>query len=99
MGTEHEHGQDGNQSGKGRWSPGTTALAMVGAIAAFYLIRGQIKLSAPPTGRLIERFTIVERIVHWTNAASFITLAITGLSRSMNTFTANSCRIRIERKS
>lgn len=39
MGTEHEHGQDGNQSGKGRWSPGTTALAMVGAIAAFYLIR------------------------------------------------------------
>jgi formate dehydrogenase subunit gamma len=48
-------------------------------IAAFYLIRGEIKLSAPRTGRLIERFTILERIVHWTNAASFITLAITGV--------------------
>ena len=39
MGTEHEHGQDGHQGGKGRWSPGATALAMVGVIAAFYLIR------------------------------------------------------------
>jgi len=47
-------------------------------IATFYLIRGEMKLSAPRTGRLIARFTIVERIVHWINAASFIRLAITG---------------------
>jgi len=56
--------------------------ALVGVfvlIAAFYLLRGQIKLSEAPTGRMVERFSVVERAVHWTNAACFVTLAITGL--------------------
>lgn len=39
MGTEHEHKNDRHHNGHGRWSPGTTALAMVSAVAAFYLIR------------------------------------------------------------
>jgi formate dehydrogenase subunit gamma len=46
---------------------------------AFYLWRGPIRLHGTPTGRLIERFTIVERTVHWTVAISFTLLAITGL--------------------
>jgi len=48
-------------------------------LAAFYLWRGPITVHGPPTGRLIERFTRVERWVHWTVAITFATLAITGL--------------------
>ncbi|SNS10520.1 formate dehydrogenase gamma subunit [Noviherbaspirillum humi] len=54
-------------------------LAVLG-IAAVYLLRGQIKLNAPRTGRLIERFTSLERVTHWTMALSFLALALTGLT-------------------
>lgn len=53
-------------------------LAVVG-IAGIYLVKGKVRLKHPRTGRLIERFTSVERIVHWTVAISFLTLAFTGL--------------------
>src|SRR5574337_1275000 len=49
------------------------------AIAAFYFIRGSIKLEEKPTGRLIERFSPVERITHWTVAGCFVLLAFSGL--------------------
>lgn len=49
------------------------------ALLAFYLTVGQIKLKGPLTGRLIERFTSVERMAHWTMAISFITLAVSGV--------------------
>jgi formate dehydrogenase subunit gamma len=48
-------------------------------LGAFYLWRGPIELHGQPTGRLIERFTVVQRVVHWTVAIAFTTLAITGL--------------------
>lgn len=47
-------------------------------IAAMYLVKGQIKLKGGTTGRLIERFTSVERLAHWTMAISFVLLALTG---------------------
>lgn len=47
-------------------------------IAAVYLIKGQIKLEGRATGRLIQRFTSVERFAHWTMAVSFVLLALTG---------------------
>ena len=47
--------------------------------AAIYFIKGPIRLKEPRTGRLIERYTPFERIVHWTVAISFVTLAVTGL--------------------
>ena len=50
------------------------------ALAAMYFGRGQIKLHEPRTGRLIERFTSVERMAHWTVAISFVVLAISGLA-------------------
>lgn len=53
-------------------------VAVVG-ILAFYLIVGKIRLKEGPTGRKIERFTSLERTVHWTVAISFITLAVSGL--------------------
>ena len=49
------------------------------AVAAFYVLRGPIKTSGAPTGRMIERFTLVERSVHWGVAVTFVALAVTGL--------------------
>jgi formate dehydrogenase subunit gamma len=54
-------------------------LAILG-VAAMFLILGPIKLKEGRTGRLIERFTSVERIVHWTVAISFLILALSGLT-------------------
>lgn len=59
---------------------GWLLIAAVLAVAAMYVIRGQIKLKRGPTGRLIERFTSLERIVHWTTAISFVLLALSGLT-------------------
>lgn len=54
-------------------------LAALGA-GAFYLLRGPIKLKQGRTGRLIERFTSVERIAHWSVAISFVVLMVSGLT-------------------
>lgn len=54
-------------------------VAILLLVALFYVYRGQIRLSEPPTGRLIERFTFVERVTHWLNAACFVLLALTGI--------------------
>ncbi len=59
---------------------GWLLLIAVAGIAAMYLIKGPIKLKEGRTGRLIERFTSIERLVHWTVAISFVILAITGLT-------------------
>jgi formate dehydrogenase subunit gamma len=49
------------------------------AILGFYLWKGPVKVHAPPTGRLIHRFNVVERAVHWSTAISFCLLGLTGL--------------------
>lgn len=59
---------------------GWLIIVAVLGIAAFYFAFGSIKLKEPRTGRLIERFTSIERITHWTVAISFLTLALTGLA-------------------
>jgi formate dehydrogenase subunit gamma len=48
-------------------------------LLAFYLYRGPIKVHGRPTGRLIERFTAVERTTHWTLAITFVLLALSGI--------------------
>ena len=48
-------------------------------LAAFYVIKGPLKLHEKPSGRMIERFTAVERAAHWTMAISFVVLALSGL--------------------
>ncbi|MCB1908779.1 MAG: formate dehydrogenase subunit gamma [Rhodocyclaceae bacterium] len=55
-------------------------LAMLGIIVLFYLVRGPMRLSAPPTGRKIQRFTPFERFVHWGTAITFILMGLTGLA-------------------
>ncbi len=58
-------------------------LLLVGTIvivAAFFAIRGRIKIDAGPSGQLIERFNGLERFAHWLTAGTFIVLGITGLN-------------------
>ena len=74
-------GEDWRQLRNGpitQWG-GWLLVAMLIVVIAFYLIRGTIRLSTPATGRMIERFTVVERIAHWTTAITFVILAISGL--------------------
>jgi formate dehydrogenase subunit gamma len=59
---------------------GWLLIAVLVGLALAYFIGGKIRMKAPMTGRLIERFTSFERIVHWTVAVSFVALAITGIA-------------------
>jgi len=57
-------------------------IAMIGvtlAIACFYFWRGTIRMEGGPSGKLILRFTTIERVGHWVTAGSFLVLAFTGL--------------------
>ncbi|MBZ5488485.1 formate dehydrogenase subunit gamma [Halomonas aquamarina] len=68
---------------RNRWvSPfGLIAIgATVALITLFYLIVGRKHLEAPRTGRLIPRWSLMMRALHWTVATLFLTLALTGLN-------------------
>ena len=58
---------------------GILLIAVPLLILVYYRWKGPIKLHAKPTGRMIERFSDWERIVHWTTAISFLILAVTGI--------------------
>ena len=49
------------------------------AITAVFIFKGSIKLHEPMSGRKIQRFTLLERITHWTMAFTFVALALTGI--------------------
>lgn len=54
--------------------------AMILGLGMYYVLHGPVKLSSPPSGRSVERWTFNERVLHWYTAVLFILLAITGLS-------------------
>ena len=58
---------------------GWLVVLTLAAILGFYFWKGPVKVQAPPTGRLIHRFNVVERAVHWSTAVSFCVLGLTGL--------------------
>lgn len=58
---------------------GQLLLAVLAAIALFYLARGRIKIHSGRSGRVIPRFTLAQRIAHWFAATLFVLLAISGL--------------------
>jgi len=49
------------------------------ALAAWYFAKGPIKLGDKPSGRMVDRFTYVERVAHWSMAISFVVLGVSGL--------------------
>ncbi|WP_291008070.1 formate dehydrogenase subunit gamma [Hydrogenophaga sp.] len=56
------------------------------AVGLFYLRKGTIPLHGQETGRLIERFTYVERAAHWVNAIAFVVLAVSGIVMAFGKF-------------
>jgi len=58
---------------------GWLLVLVIAAILGLYLWKGPVKLSEPPTGRLMRRFSAFEMTVHWTTAISFCLLGISGL--------------------
>lgn len=65
---------------------GSLLLIMGVAIGLFYRRKGPLSLRGAPSGRLIERFTYVERAAHWVNAVAFVALAVSGLVMAFGKF-------------
>ncbi len=59
---------------------GILLLLVPSAIGLFYLRKGALKLHEPPSGRMAQRFSAFERVVHWGTAISFVVLALSGLA-------------------
>jgi formate dehydrogenase subunit gamma len=58
---------------------GWALVAVIAIILAFYAWKGPVKLTEPPTGRLMRRFSAFEMTVHWSTAISFCILGLSGL--------------------
>jgi formate dehydrogenase subunit gamma len=65
---------------------GSLLLIVAGAIALFYWGKGPMALHGVKTGRMIERFTPLERSAHWANAIAFVCLAVSGLVMAFGKF-------------
>ena len=65
---------------------GSLLVIVAVAIALFYKAKGTIPLHGAETGRVIERFTYVERAAHWVNAIAFVALAISGIVMAFGKF-------------
>ncbi|MGH8347922.1 MAG: formate dehydrogenase subunit gamma [Pseudomonas sp.] len=57
---------------------GILLIAVPVLIFLFYRRYGALKLHGKPAGRLIQRFSEWERVLHWSTAISFVVLAISG---------------------
>src|SRR5256885_198160 len=58
---------------------GWLVLLVLIAIGALYFTKGPVRLHEPLSGRKILRFTLNERVIHWSVAISFCILGISGL--------------------
>jgi formate dehydrogenase subunit gamma len=66
---------------------GALFLVVLGAIAAFYALRGPVGRHGVEDGRTrIERFTPFERAAHWANAIAFVILAVSGVVMAFGKF-------------
>lgn len=66
-----------------RWQPWIDAVLIVvavAAMAALYFFAGPMRYTPDRQRRTIQRFTALERFVHWATAVSFIWLSLTGLN-------------------
>ncbi|MCV2357757.1 formate dehydrogenase subunit gamma [Paucibacter sp. TC2R-5] len=65
---------------------GSLLLITLLALALFYFSKGTLGGHVPYTGRQIERFTYFERAAHWSNAAAFTVLAVSGVVMAFGKF-------------
>ena len=54
-------------------------LGVLVVVAAYFAVRGLIRIKSGRSGRLVPRFSLVQRISHWFVAALFVLLGVTGL--------------------
>lgn len=59
---------------------GWVIVGMLVLLAMFFGIRGRIQIDSGFSGKLIQRFSGLERLAHWLTASSFIVLGLTGLN-------------------
>ena len=67
---------------KEKWMSPLGALAIFGSIGLVvlaYFTIGPLRLSKARTGRKIQRWSLVDRTLHWSMAFTFLSLAFTGL--------------------
>ncbi|MHB8909785.1 MAG: formate dehydrogenase subunit gamma [Syntrophales bacterium] len=62
-----------------RYSPWVFAVVLV-IMGLLYLFAGRETLKKPPSGVMIKRYNLGERILHWYTAVVFIIMGLTGLS-------------------
>ena len=62
------------------WVGGILIIGVVVLLAIYYLVHGTIRIEGGRSGRVLQRFNALDRLVHWTVAVSFVVLAITGLN-------------------
>lgn len=53
--------------------------AVLAILTVFFVIRGRMKITGGRSGKVIPRFTLVERVAHWSAAVLFILLGSSGL--------------------
>jgi len=58
---------------------GWLLVGTLGMIAAFRVYRGRIKIDGGRSGKLVPRFSVNQRVVHWFAASLFVILGVTGL--------------------
>jgi len=59
---------------------GWVIVGMFVVLGIFFGLRGRIRIDSGLSGKLIQRFSSVERIGHWLAAGSFLVLGLTGLN-------------------
>ena len=65
---------------------GALVIIVLVALALYYFGKGPLGGDENKTGRVIERFTYFERAAHWSNAAAFVVLAISGIVMAFGQF-------------
>jgi formate dehydrogenase subunit gamma len=63
-----------------RWIGAVAIIGMLALLVLFYLVRGMVRIEAGRSGRVLVRFSVFERLVHWMTASCFIVLALSGLN-------------------
>jgi len=58
---------------------GYLLLGALGLITVFFLYRGRIRIEDGRSGKLVPRFSVNQRVVHWFAASQFVILGLTGL--------------------
>lgn len=58
---------------------GWALVAVAGILVLYFLIRGRMRIEEGRSGRVIPRFSLVQRVVHWFVAALFVILGLSGL--------------------